>query len=164
MTLKSVILVLACAAALPLQAEPLRLSEPVQTTATHEIFGQTMPASETVFSLSQLLASPERFSGQMVSVETRVGKVCQKKGCFFVAQDGSAAVRVAFKDYGFFVPTDIGGKTVTLWGELIARELTAAQAEHFSQDAGSKDAIKPGHVYELLASAVSVPRGAPSQP
>ncbi|MEM7080130.1 MAG: DUF4920 domain-containing protein [Pseudomonadota bacterium] len=140
------------------QAEPLRLSEPVVITPSHEVFGTPMPEQVSPFALATLLKDPEQYRSRMLAVETKVGKVCQKKGCFFVAQDGAAAVRVAFKDYGFFVPTDISGKTVVLWGELVARDLTPAQAEHFSKDAGATGAFQAGKVYELIASSVQIPR------
>ena len=68
-----------------------------------------------------------------------------------------AGIRVSFKDYAFFVPTDTGGKTVTLTGTLIERTLTEEQAAHFRQDAGS-DTIHAGKVYEIVADAVSIPK------
>lgn len=68
-------------------------------------------------------------------------------------------MRVAFRDYGFFVPTDSAGKTVTLAGELIKKEMTAEQVAHFNQDMqGGSDAVKEGVVYEILAGSVMIPK------
>jgi hypothetical protein len=68
-------------------------------------------------------------------------------------------MRVAFRDYGFFVPTDSAGETVTLAGELIKKEMTAEQVAHFNQDMqGGSDAVKEGVVYEILAGSVMIPK------
>ncbi len=139
-------------------ADVIRLSEPVEETATHEVFGSTMRATAEPVSLADIMAAPESHQGNTLVIQTRVAKVCQKKGCFFIAQQGRHALRVSFKDYGFFVPTDIGGKAVTLVGELVERTLTAEQAAHFNQDAGAADAFASGAVYEIVATAVSVPK------
>lgn len=144
-------------AATAAQAEVLRLSEPVASDARSETFGAVATLQATPLTLGQLLADPARYSGETVKVQTRVGKVCQKKGCFFIAQDGAASLRVSFRDYGFFVPTDIGGRTVTLQGELVQRTLDNAQAAHYNADAATTE-LKAGAVFELVADSVTIPR------
>lgn len=136
----------------------VRLSEPVSVTSEAEIFGATLNPAAKPVALQNVLDTPESFTETALRVETRVSQVCQKKGCFYIATDGQRFVRVSFKDYGFFVPTDIGGKTVTMTGVLIKRELSEEEAEHFRSDANSTD-IESGTVYELVADAVSVPLG-----
>ena len=66
--------------------------------------------------LGEIIAASDQYAGQPVLTTAKVAKVCQKKGCFFIAQDGDFTARVSFADYGFFVPTDSGGKDVTLVG------------------------------------------------
>jgi hypothetical protein len=138
----------------------IRLSEPVEVTDTHETFGAVMPAAIDPIALSTLVANHENYANESVAVSARVAQVCQKKGCFFIAKDGATTVRVAFKDYSFFVPTDISGRDVTLVGELRQVELSKEQAEHLEADLGSADAdIMPGPQFEIIASAVRVPKG-----
>ena len=84
--------------------------------------------------------------------------MCQKKGCFFIAQHAGKAIRVTFKDYSFFVPTDIAGRKVTLVGELIQNEVSEAQATHLSKDLGEQGSVKRGVQYQLVASSVKVPK------
>ena len=140
-------------------AETLRLSEPVATTSTTETFGSVIDETVMDVALAELLSTPTEYLGEAVKVNTRVSKVCQKKGCFFIAQQDEYVVRVSFRDYGFFVPTDISGKQVTLVGELIEQQISDAQAEHFNSDlAGSQAHIKAGVQYELVADAVRVPK------
>lgn len=137
----------------------IRLSEPVEASETHETFGAAMPAALEPVALSALLADPESYANQSVVVAARVAKVCQKKGCFFIARDGSATVRVSFRDYSFFVPTDISGREVLLVGELERVELSKEQAEHLESDLGSADTgLTPGPQFEIVASAVRVPK------
>jgi hypothetical protein len=89
-----------------------------------------------------------------------VAKVCQKKGCFFVAQDGDAVARVTFVDYSFFVPTDSGGKDVTIVGTFGKKELSEEKARHYASDEGSNpDAITgPRSEYSIVATSVIVPK------
>ena len=142
-------------AAADTESTVIRLSEPVATDANAEVFGALMDESLPLRRLGELVASADDWLGRPVRVEARVSKVCQKKGCFFIAKDGDTTLRVAFLDYAFFVPTDIGGRTVTLAGELIRTERSAAEAGHLSSDLG--ETVAPGAAYEILASSVRVP-------
>ena len=137
----------------------VRLSEPVEATDTHETFGASLPEAGDAMTLADLLADGDRYLDREVKVTTSVAQVCQKKGCFFIAQDGSHAARVSFKDYGFFVPSDISGRTVTLAGELKRKDLSAEQAEHYNEDMKAESTVKPGPQYEIVATSVRVPRG-----
>jgi hypothetical protein len=142
------------------EAGVIRLSEPVEVTADSETFGSPLDQSVPAVALRQIAADAEEYIGAPVRVEARVSQVCQKKGCFFIARDGASMMRVSFKDYGFFVPTDISGKTVTLVGRVVAKELTSEQAEHFAADLGeSAVPLKAGKTYEIVATSVRVPRG-----
>jgi len=138
-------------------ADVTRLSDPVAVTADAEIFGAPLDENAKPMSLAALLDSPDEYVDTAVRVEARISQVCQKKGCFMIATSGDKAVRISFRDYAFFVPTDTGGKTVTLTGTVVERVLSEEQAAHFRQDAGS-DTIQAGKVYEIVADAVSIPK------
>jgi hypothetical protein len=156
-TLMFTLLVAAAAAT----AEPLRLSEPVEAGDTFEVFGAPMDDKATGLSLRQLVEREDELAGQEVRVTTRIARVCQKKGCFFVASEGATTARVTFADYGFFVPTDSGGKQVTLVGTFNRQVLSAEQAAHYAEDLGeapSADAA-PAFEYGIVATSVLVPRG-----
>jgi len=141
-------------------AQVVRLSEPVKQTADSESFGAPLDESVPMVALEELASDGGEYVGQAVRVAARVSEVCQKKGCFFIAQEGSSVMRVSFKDYGFFVPTDISGKRVVFTGEVVARELTVDEAAHYAEALGTAgSAVEPGKVYEIVATAVRVPRG-----
>lgn len=138
-------------------AEVTRLSEPVEVTDDAEIFGAPLNTDAKPVTLAALFDSPVDYVDTAVRLESRISQVCQRKGCFMIASNGKHAVRISFKDYAFFVPTDTGGKTVTVTGTLIERTLTEEQAAHFRDDAGS-DTIQAGKVYEIVADSVSIPK------
>jgi len=143
----------------PLHAETVRLSEPVATNATSETFGAMIDSTLATTDLASLLAQPTEQLGKKVIIETKINKVCQKKGCFFIAQQNKHTARVSFRDYGFFIPTDSSGKTVLLSGELVEKQMTQEQAEHFSSDINSEsEVLKAGKVYEIIADAIQIPR------
>ena len=136
----------------------IRLSEPVVVTEDSETFGAELTMEDPVYSLGALLGDADAHLDERVLVEARVSKVCQKKGCFFIAQDGNHVVRVSFRDYGFFVPTDIGGRKVLLEGNLVKVELSEEKAEHYEEDLGGDTPVKPGATYEIVADSVRVPK------
>jgi hypothetical protein len=156
-TFSSIALTICIFFAQSVEADVTRLSEPVAVTDESEIFGAPLDVDAQPTSLEALLDNPHDYLETAVRIETRISQVCQKKGCFMIATSGKHAVRISFKDYAFFVPTDTSGKTVTLTGTLIERTLSEEQAAHFREDAGG-DSIQAGKVYEIVADSVSIPK------
>ncbi|MEM1175675.1 MAG: DUF4920 domain-containing protein [Pseudomonadota bacterium] len=154
------ILIALCLSASAATADPavVRLSDPVTVTDQYETFGQALVVDSEIRGLADVMSNAESLTDQRLLIETRVSQVCQKKGCFFIATDGDTVVRVSFRNYGFFVPTDIGSKTVLLEGSLTKVERSPEQAAHLKEDARSDDAsLDAGVVYEIVADAVRVP-------
>ena len=140
--------------------EVVRLSEPVQTTDNYEVFGSEIEDWGESQSLVSIINSEESLEGKVVTLETEVAQVCQKKGCFFVANQDGYSARITFKDYGFFIPTDSQGKKVKLVGTFNVTELTEEKAKHYAEDAG-EDAEKikgPQKEYSIVATSVLVPK------
>lgn len=140
-------------------ADTLRLSEPVEQDAQSETFGVKFNHSLPKLNMQELVTHSSSHLAKPFQVTARIAKVCQKKGCFFIAQQEQHILRVSFRDYGFFIPTDSSGKTVTIAGELIQKEVSIEQAAHFKADLKSEtDMVKPGVVYEIVANSVKIPR------
>jgi hypothetical protein len=140
--------------------ETLRLSKPVTQDAKSETFGEKLDKSLPKLSMQELVNHSSSHLTKPFQVEARIAKVCQKKGCFFIAQQDQHVLRVSFRDYAFFIPTDSSGKTVKLAGQLIQKTLSPEQAAHFKADLKIEtDIVKPGLVYEIVASSVKIPRG-----
>ena len=142
------------------ETEVVRLSEPVAVTDGYEFYGATLPDSGKIMSLRGLIIQSDEYLDKEVMVETRIAKVCQKKGCFFVATEGATSARITFKDYGFFIPTDSGGKTVTLLGVFSRVPISKEQAEHYSADLGEPSTAPTADFeYSIVASAIRLPTG-----
>ena len=142
------------------ESEVIRLSEPVEVTASHEVFGATLGDQGTPMNLGELVENSDKYQDREVLLATRIAKVCQKKGCFFVATEGANTARVSFKDYEFFIPTDSGGKDVVLLGTFSRKSVSKEEAEHYAKDLGETAASSPERFeYSIVASAVKIPRG-----
>lgn len=89
----------------------------------------------SVHELEAKLVADSAYTGKVTG---KVVEVCKKKGCFIrVAREGQGdPILVRFKDYGFFMPQDIVGKTVVLEGQAKVKEVSVAQQQHFAEDAG----------------------------
>ena len=126
------------------ETEVVRLSEPIQTTENYEVFGSEVIEWNEAQSLVSIIKSGDEFEGKEVTLETEVAQVCQKKGCFFVANQDGYSARITFKDYGTF--------TVT--------ELTEEKAKHYAKDAGedAETITGPQKEYSIVATSVLVPK------
>jgi hypothetical protein len=137
---------------------PVRLSEPVEVTDRFETFGVPMPEAARTMTLSELIAAGDEYVDREIVVDTRIAKVCQKKGCFFIAHEGADSARVTFKDYGFFIPTNAGGKTVRVAGVLTRSEVSDKEARHYADDLGeAAGRAAPRQEYVIIATSVRIP-------
>ena len=76
-----------------------------------------------------------------VTFEGPVEEVCQAKGCWMQVDVGATdPVMVKFKDYGFFVPKDLGGKRVVVNGVAFVSETSVEEQQHYAKDAGKTEA------------------------
>jgi hypothetical protein len=74
--------------------------------------------------------------------EAEVAEVCQNKGCWMrVNLPNDESVMVRFKDYGFFVPKDISGRTVVVEGKAFVSEVGEDERRHMAEDAGMADSL-----------------------
>lgn len=96
-----------------------------------------------------------------VLIKTTVAEVCPKKGCWMKINGPSKneQVRVTFKDYGFFVPTELVGKEVALQGHYVKHVESVEEQKHLLKDAqrpqSEIDAVtKPKEVYRFVATGV----------
>lgn len=71
-----------------------------------------------------------------VKVKAKVTEVCSKKGCWmnFVVNEKEQAF-VKMKDYAFFVPVDMVGKTVVIEGNAYNKITSVSELQHYAEDA-----------------------------
>ena len=112
-----------------------------------------------VTELPQLLKSEQP---KMVKVTGTVTDVCPKMGCWLSLQmSDKSSVFVKMKDYGFFVPTELKGKTVVIDGEAKVLKTSVEELRHYAEDAKKSqqeiDAIKePKEEIRLTATGITV--------
>ena len=128
---------------------------------SQETFGAEFNASEAIEwnAFIEQLASHDSLE---TTVQATVVDVCQAKGCWMNltgAEASEASVFVKFKDYGFFVPKDIAGRSVVVNGKAFKEMTSVEELRHYAEDKGkSKEEIEaitePAFEYKFMASGV----------
>lgn len=97
-----------------------------------------------------------------IIIKAKVTGVCQKRGCWLTLDnEKKETVFVKMKDYGFFLPSSIMGKTVLLEGSAEKKITSIEELKHYAKDAKkSKEEIAkittPKTEYRVLASGIKV--------
>ena len=92
----------------------------------------------------------------------RVLDVCSAKGCWMTMRvNDSTEAFVKMKDYAFFVPEKLKGKTVVLEGIAFVKTTSVEELKHYAEDAGkSAEEIatitEPEKQIRLMASGILV--------
>jgi hypothetical protein len=127
--------------------------------AGYEYYGDTITADGAI-PASELIAKVGSAQSMNLKVEGKIESCCQKKGCWTeVFINDSETVHVTFKDYGFFVPMDAGGKTIIMEGVAKYDTTNVEMLKHLAEDAGkSKEEIEKitEAEYELVFEASGV--------
>jgi len=89
--------------------------------------------------LAEVVERPEAWAAKPVLLHGRISEVCQRKGCWTILQDGDAHVRVRFKDYGFFIPTDSSGSEAYVEGVVKSSMLSQKDARHYAEETRGGD-------------------------
>ena len=93
-----------------------------------------IPATQLAAKLGNKEAMPAKVEGVVESV-------CKVKGCWMTVKTGAGkTMRVTFRDYGFFVPKDIIGKTVVVDGTAQTSTTSVAKLRHYAEDDGKSKA------------------------
>lgn len=116
-------------------------------TSTVQVQGENRGAEVVVtkqmMTYDELLTKLEKTEGfEDIQVEGKVSAVCQKKGCWMtlVSDDTSKEEMVVkFKDYAFFMPLDLAGKTVILQGNAYKETTSVDELRHYAEDAGQSE-------------------------
>lgn len=73
-------------------------------------------------------------------IEGKINEVCTKKGCWLTMDlPNGESMRVTFKDYGFFVPTNSQGFPIVLDGVATLTTTDVETLKHFAEDQGKSD-------------------------
>ncbi len=142
-------------------------SDPVTTQTTEpapdrsgEVFGAEENFSNPVGMLDVVDKLGQNDTLTNVALHGEVTAVCQAKGCWMTIA-GEEEMMVKFKDYGFFMPKDIDGREVVMFGKAYYQITPLDELRHYAEDAGkSAEEIaaitEPKKELRFLASGVKL--------
>jgi len=137
-------------------------AQPPKTPVTAgTTFGTAISAegANPVAELPKLIGEEESVS---VKVSGEVTDVCPKMGCWLsLKMPDNSKVFVKMKDYGFFVPVELVGKTIVIDGQAKIERTSVEELQHYAKDAQKSDeeiaAIKePKEEIRLLANGIVI--------
>lgn len=145
--------------------EAKKAGPPAGKALVGDFYGKDVNANATkkamsVADLEKKLAKNSK--QENVSVKGKVVDVCEKKGCWLTIETpDESRFFVKMKDYAFFVPTALKGKTVVLEGNAETKEVSVNEMKHYAEDAKKPqeeiDAItKPGMETRFMANGIKV--------
>ncbi|MCO6358944.1 DUF4920 domain-containing protein [Roseivirga pacifica] len=94
--------------------------------------------TEGVITPTEMLAKLEQADSVNVKVKGEITATCAMKGCWMnlVMPDGEE-MRVTFKDYGFFVPSEGMEGNVAIIDGVLTKTITDVETlRHYAEDAG----------------------------
>ncbi|WP_224484655.1 DUF4920 domain-containing protein [Robertkochia aurantiaca] len=133
--------------------------------AAATVVGETFDraGAEDVESLALIFEDARMGDTLQGTFKVKVKDVCQMKGCWMTVElPGGEEARITFKDYGFFVPKDLGGKEVIINGKAFVETTTVEDRKHLAADAGkSEEEIalidSPVKTFAFEAEGVAIP-------
>lgn len=92
--------------------------------------------ADNAINIAEIPAKLATESSLDTKITAKVLDVCPKKGCWMkLAINDSTTAFVKMKDYAFFVPMAIKGKTIVLDGEAVLKTTSVDELRHYAQDA-----------------------------
>ncbi|MDB2606525.1 DUF4920 domain-containing protein [Zobellia sp.] len=130
----------------------------------YKIIGSNLKADNALTNLEMT----EKFNALNVKdtlqtkFKAKVTDVCKVKGCWMKLQlqDGQEAM-VRFKDYAFFMPSDITGKQVVVNGYAYVEAMGMEDQKHYAKDSGASESeilkiMEPKKTFGFEADGVLV--------
>lgn len=111
---------------------------------------------QAVTPFDDVVARPDAYADRAVLLEGEVRDVCQRKGCWMVVTDGASQIRVRFRDYAFFVPTDAAGKHAYVEGRVQSETLSEETLRHYAEESGRGAEASEGHANHGPQTGVSL--------
>ena len=116
-----------------------------------QVFGRPLEEATPFVALADIMKDPKAYSGKKVRTRGEVVAVCQNAGCWCdlrpegAAKDAKGIVptHVSMHGHAFFLPKTAKSKLAEVEGNLVVRELTQGEVEHFNSEGASLVAGTP---------------------
>jgi len=140
---------------------------PTKVEGKMSFYGSEISTDNSI-SVDKLMAKMNASDSlENITVKGEILETCAVKGCWMtVANPAGEEMRVRFKDYGFFVPTEgAGGKEATFSGKAFKDEISVDMQHHYIDDSDASDEEKvklkaaitePKAVVSFLANGVAI--------
>ncbi|MDP2039607.1 MAG: DUF4920 domain-containing protein [Algoriphagus sp.] len=118
-------------------------AEPVgEVEVVPGVYGAEL-ADNSVIGTAEMVTVVEASGTFTGKISGEIKEVCTKKGCWFTMDLANGEpMRVTFKDYGFFIPTNSQGFPIILEGVATLTETDVETLKHFAEDQGkSKEEV-----------------------
>ncbi len=109
-----------------------------KTNTVTNSFGAKIDETGSI-GMDSLVAMMSTSNGEIsgLKVTGKITECCQTKGCWMNVDKGDGSgMRVTFKDYGFFVPKNAGGKTAVFTGKAFMDTTSVEDLRHYAKDEG----------------------------
>lgn len=128
-----------------LQAAP---KPQVAAVASGQAFGKSVDPATPFVALSDIVKDPKAYQGKRVRTRGEVVAVCQAAGCWAdLKPEGAANValptHVTMHDHAFLLPKNAKTKVAEIEGNLVVRELTQDECDHYNSEGASLTAGTP---------------------
>lgn len=134
--LSAIMLFSACSNKTENTAENTETTEVKEPTGS---FGDKID-TEGAIPVDELIAQMGSQTEMPAKIEGTITECCQKKGCWMNIDKGDGTtMKVTFRDYGFFVPMDAGGRTAVMQGRAYVDTLSVETLRHYAEDAGRSE-------------------------
>ncbi len=106
--------------------------------ASMYFYGDTI-TEENAMTVEQFQSAMDGKDSLSVKLTANINETCQVKGCWMTLDMGEGEeMRVKFKDYGFFVPTEgVEGKTTIIEGYAFTDTVSVEMLQHLAEDGGA---------------------------
>ncbi len=103
-------------------------------------FGENMDRNFQLTQLSSMMEEVEKTGSYEGVIQGEIKEVCTNKGCWFSMDlPNGESMRVTFKDYGFFLPTNSQGYPIIIKGVANMVETDVETLRHFAEDQGKSE-------------------------
>lgn len=167
MKFKSIFLIAAVSmSALSFAQEQKKMGPPTGNAIVGDTYGSSVTAKTESKAISVEKLSKKLKKGnkkvENIAIKGKVVDVCDKKGCWLTIEtEDQSQFFVKMKDYAFFVPTALKGKTVVMDGSAERKVTSVDEQKHYAEDAKKPqaeiDAItKPKEEIRFVANGIKV--------
>jgi len=120
---------------LALSASAVMAQPPAGDAKPGEWYGEKT-TTDGAINIAEIPSRLEKNESFDTKIKAKVLDVCPKKGCWLkLAVNDSTTAFVKMKDYAFFLPEAIKGKTIVLDGQAQMKTTSVDELKHYAEDA-----------------------------